>query len=113
MPDDTPAATERDREKAQETAILVIGACHGSSLGFDEGTRLIAAALAAAREEERRRCAALVRQVAAADDESELGARAAEAFNHGNARSMAHRLRDWSEVIAKGIEALTPEPDHD
>ena len=60
---------------------------------------------AAGREE----AAKLLEQVARDDDESELGARAAEAFNTSDRREMNDRLRSWSAVLAEGIRAL---PDH-
>ena len=61
---------------------------------------------ARAVQAERERCAKLLEMVVDPTDESDLGERAADAYNRGPARRAAsERLRDWNTVLAQAIRA--------
>ena len=68
------------------------------------GTRKNAIDRAVAQERER--CAKMLEQVARDDDASNIGERAADAFNNGSAhRSMTARLKDWNRVLVDAIRS--------
>ena len=99
--------TEADRQKATTLYESMRG--HTKMMNIESVWDAIAEARAEGHAAGREEAAKLLEQVARDDDESELGARAAEAFNTSDRREMNDRLRSWSAVLAEGIRAL---PDH-
>ena len=91
--------------EAENAMRRLVSRAHAPDDMLEPALSIVRAAHAAGREE----AAKLLEQVARDDDESELGARAAEAFNTSDRREMNDRLRSWSAVLAEGIRAL---PDH-